>query len=148
MYNLKRTFACDVASFANSKGGMLIIGISDDREIIGVEQTTTRINQSKRFLDSCLDKSIDGIEILSVPIMRNNETQSIGDCLIIIIPQTKDVIGVKNDINGLSYRYPIRVNDGVEFKTYNEISVLKEGIVEDNYTYAQELVEFTYNLEN
>lgn len=133
-------FSNDVASFANKYGGLILIGISDDRQIVGVLEAETRIKQTKAILERHLGTIFEKIEILSLPI--DNEIAEKFTCLIIVIPQTKDPVKVRA-INK-SYFYPRRKGVEIERVSHDEIVRLKKDVYEDNFMFARHLVAFVY----
>lgn len=89
---LQSNFASDVASFANSKGGLLVIGINDNREIIGVDNSEKRIQDSRAIIEKYIEEKIGSVEFLNLP-MRDSGGKNV-NCVIVLIPQTKQVIEV------------------------------------------------------
>ena len=139
---LKLDFACNVASFANSKGGLLVIGISDSREIVGIDNPEMRIEQSRNIIETYFGKATDFIKILSLPITNQND--DIVNCVIMIIPQTKEVIGVKEVATGRKYLYPVRIDTGIDYKSYEQVEKTKENVEENNFSFAKDLANFVY----
>ena len=140
---LKVDFACNVASFANSKGGLIIIGITDNGEICGVKECKRRIRQSRSILERYLDSDlkIDLIDIYTMPVP--NGMGNLVNCLIIKIPQSKDVVGVKG-INDKEYLFPVREDDGIKYCSFRQVSKMKENVLEDNFLFAKNIAEFVY----
>lgn len=133
----KLDFACNVASYANSKGGLIIIGIDDKkREIKGVSEPEIRIRQSRSILDRFLEPLPKRIEIISLPI--NDNDGKMVNCIIAKIPQTKDVIEVKEIISE-GRKVPVRQDDGIRYKSYKEVLETKRTILEDNFVFAKDL---------
>jgi len=138
---LKVDFACNVAAFANSRGGLIIIGISDDRETLGVEECEIRIQQSRSILERYLDRS-ELIGISSMPIQDNRGNTV--NCVIIRIPQSKDPVGV-SDTSGMKYLFPVRMDDGIRYRSPRQVSEMKEDIGEDNFAFAGDMASFVYD---
>lgn len=139
----KLDFACNVASYANSKGGLLIIGIDDkNREIVGVDQPEMKIPQSRSILERFLEPLPSSIEIFSLP--ASDKHGKIVNCIVIKIPQTKEVIEVK-EISGGGRKVPVRVDDGIQYKSYREVQEMKKGISEDNFVFSKELSNLVYS---
>jgi uncharacterized protein YqgQ len=139
---LKSDFACNVASFANSNGGLLLIGINDLRKIVGIEKVETKIQQSRSLLEAFLDNFPSSLEIFSLPL--KNESGKIVNCLVIRIPQTKEVVGVRDTSGGASYKYPVRTHDGIKYKNHQEIAKLKKEITKDNFLFSKSVSDFVY----
>lgn len=98
-------FAEDVAAFANNRGGVLILGITNTRSIVGVSDAENRLKHLETTLRSRIDTSTDFVRARAVPV----ETRT---CIIIVVGQTKDAVGVKQVNN--TYAYPVRVGPGIE----------------------------------
>lgn len=143
---LKSDFACNVASFANSNGGLLLIGINDLRKVVGIEKIETKIQQSRSILETFLDNFPSSLEIFSLPL--KNESGKIVSCLVIKIPQTREVVGVRDISGGASYKYPVRTDDGIKYKNHQEIAKLKREITKDNFLFSKSISDFVYFNEN
>jgi len=139
---LKLDFACNVASFANFKGGLLIIGISDNREILGVSDTERRIRQSRSIMETYFAKPLESIDIFSLPIKDTNG--NLVNCIVVKTPQTKKVIEVKESPDGRKYLFPVRRDDGIEYKSYKQIEDMKRNVADDNFNFAKEIVNLVY----
>lgn len=139
---LKSNFASDVASFANSKGGLLVIGINNNREIIGVDNSEKRIQDSLAIIEKYIEERIDSIELLNLP-MPDKDGKTV-NCVIILIPQTKEVIEVKETPAGRKYVFPLRKGDRVVYRKYSEIAKTKENINEDNFYFAKDISSFVF----
>jgi uncharacterized protein YqgQ len=139
----KLDFACNVASYANSRGGLLIIGIDDrSREIIGVEQPERKIQQSRSILERFMEPLPSPIQLFGLPLEdKNGKTVN---CIIIKIPQTKDVIEVK-EIAGGGRKVPVRVDNCIQYKSYREVSKMKKDVSEDNFLFSRELTSIVYS---
>jgi len=138
---LKSDFACNLAAFANHKGGLIIIGIDDkNRKIVGLDKVETRIQQSRSILESFLDNQVS-FEMFTV-VLQNDEGKNV-NCIVLKIPRTNAVIGVKETAGGASYKYPVRTDDGIKYRSYQEVAKTKEGI-KDNFAFSKKIAEFTY----
>jgi hypothetical protein len=138
----KVVFAEDVASFANSSGGVLVIGVTDQREIVGLGNSArdieNRLKNAKEVLARHLEYQGDVVVFHPVPMEVKNETKI---CLVIVVGQTHSVMGV-NDGNG-RFTYPVRLETGIERMSSLEISGHKLHIKSDNYDFIGELRQFT-----
>jgi hypothetical protein len=138
---LKSDFACNVAAFANHKGGLIIIGIDDkNRKIVGLDKVETRIQQSRSILESFLDNQVS-VEMFTI-VLQNDEGKNV-NCIILKIPQTAAVIGVKETAGGASYKYPVRTDDGIKYRRHKEVAETKKE-TKDNFAFSREIAEFTY----
>jgi hypothetical protein len=138
---LKADFAYNVAAFANHKGGLIVIGVDDkNRKIVGIDKVETRIQQSRSILEGFLDNQIS-FEIFPIAL-QDDEGKNVA-CIVLKIPQTAAVIGVKETAGGASYKYPVRTDDGIKYRSHPEVAKTKEG-TKDNFAFSREIAEFTY----
>jgi hypothetical protein len=116
----KVTFAEDVASFANSSGGVLIVGVSDKREIVGVGDGKDLENRLKVARD-----------VLATHIKYDNELASfkqvaIGEegkekvCLVVVISKAYKAVGVRHEDGKFSY--PVRRETGIARVAVDDLS--------------------------
>ena len=66
-FSTAEKIAREMIAFANTKGGYLIIGVDDDKEIVGVESEKTEaelvLDAAKNFCEPLLNIKIDYVEI-------------------------------------------------------------------------------------
>ncbi len=108
----KVDFAENVASFANSTGGILIVGVTDKREIVGVgdgRTLETRLKVARDVLANHIEYDRDIATFRQVPLTENGIVKI---CLAIIISHAYEPVGV-GDGNG-RYTYPVRRETGIE----------------------------------
>ncbi len=132
-------FCNHIASFANAQGGVLLIGITDiiPRKIVGVEKREERTNSTLRLL-----KKLTNLEDTCISIRPINLKDTTGEeriCWVIIIPQTREVIEVKN-IDGSRY-YPVRLGSGMDYSNYNETKKRKEDVKINNVKFIDNLIK-------
>jgi len=135
----KIDFCGHIASFANNKGGVLILGISDKtpREIKGLNDVETKMNQLEDLILRFIDYPRNFVTIKSISLIDSKESEI--DCIIIVIAQTKEGVAVKNDNN--SYSYFFRITSGKQKRSPREIKESKKEIVRDNYKFLNLLRE-------
>lgn len=116
----KITFAEDVASFANASGGVLIVGVSDKREIIGVGDGKDLENRLKVAR-----------EVLATHIKYDNEIASfrqvgVGEdgkekiCLVVVISKAYKAVAVRHEDGRFSY--PVRRETGIARVSIDDLS--------------------------
>ena len=66
MERAKVAFSEDVASFANARGGVLVIGVTDRREIVGIADTRREVENRLKFASDVLARHLE----YSRPIVR------------------------------------------------------------------------------
>ena len=136
-------FCEDLAAFANAEGGVIIIGITDKipRKIVGLERIEEKIISIPSILTKFTNLK------LTTCVMRDllikSECEEEYRLLVIIIPQTKNVIEVK----GLDqkFSYPIRVGAGSNKSNYSTILESKKKIFRPNFKFIRKLFEFSNN---
>jgi len=133
-------FCEKVAAFANKKGGVIIIGISDKipRKVFGVEDLETKIESIGNAIRLRNDYDKEFYFIKEVGI--KDEDDITRSCIIIAIQQTSNVVGVKRLDS--SFTYPKRIETGLELLGRSEIEDEKLYIFRDNYDFLQDLKSF------
>jgi len=136
----KIDFCGHIASFANNKGGVLILGISDKtpRELKGLNNIETKMNHLNEFILKFIEYPNDFTFIKSISLTDSKGGSEI-DCILIVIAQTKEGVAVKDDNNNYSYFY--RITSGRQKRSPREIKELKKEIVRDNYKFLNNLRE-------
>ncbi len=107
----KITFAEDVASFANVSGGVLIVGVNDRRELVGIgagRDLENRLKVAKNVLSEMLKYKRDLVSFRQVAMGDQRDII----CLVIVISQANSAVGV-SDGEG-KYSYPVRRETGIE----------------------------------
>jgi hypothetical protein len=139
----KVTFAEDVASFANARGGVLVIGVTDKREIVGIG-TGRKLEDKLKFAADVLSKHLDYpreiARLRQVVLAGKDGTGKI--CLVVVIAQACEPVGV-HDGEG-HYTYPIRRETGLTRVPRDEILTPKIHMKSDNYDFLRELYQFIY----
>lgn len=133
-------FAEEIASFANNKGGALIIGITDNpRTIVGLpkEQLEDKISHIDNAIKKFIKPQFGSYSVRQVPILLNSQIKI---CLVVVVPQTKNALYVEHENN--LYSYPVRLSTGTGRTSLGEISERKRMIDSDNFHYINQLREF------
>lgn len=132
-------FAEQVSSYANSDGGVLIIGITNvfPRKIVGVTDLENKIKSAKSVLDKYTDNSVP---THFQQIRLKDESDKEYDCLIIAIAQTTKIVKVRDEQGKFSY--PIRQGTGKGRSTPELILPSKANVLYDNYNFVSSLDAF------
>lgn len=134
-------FAEQVGSYANAKGGVLIIGITDEfpRKIVGVLDLESKIKSAKAALDKYINSPYS---VHFQQIVLKDDTGKDCDCLIVAIADASHVVAVK-DKQG-KFSYPVRQGTGKNRSSFEAISLSKRevGIQHDNYKFLSSLDAF------
>lgn len=125
----------DVAAFANNRGGILLIGVTNDTHtIVGVADPENRIKQIERVLRKYTDPQADFVRVRAVSLDDAGVTKT---CVVIVVGQTEVPIGVRQRNN--NYSYPLRVGPGIERVSRERIAVAKTYIKGTAFAFAAEL---------
>ncbi len=134
-------FAEKVAGFANANGGVIIIGIKNDkpREIVGVDKIEARgININKIIEQRTNIKATSYIlRAILIQTQKNEEKY----CLFLFIPQIKKTIEVRTIDSTISY--PLRVGFEVIKKERTEIENIKQTVFLNNFNFVYIIKEYT-----
>jgi len=133
---IKQIDFCEkVAAFANKKGGVIIIGISDKmpRNIIGISDLENKMQSIRTTIKKWIDYQEDFIILKEIIIKVNNSHDR--HCLAIVIAQTEEVVGVGN-LNG-RFSYPIRFETGLDRVSFNFLRKRKKIINKTNLDFLR-----------
>ncbi len=140
----ERKFAEIVAGFANNKGGVIMIGISDasPRQIIGLGNDTHQLENNMKYTSQVLGKHIaydeDYFHLQQVNTPDHTGNKRL--CLVIAVKQTRETLGVTGSDGNISY--PFRQETGLEKKEKEVIQKMKYGLKSDNYEFLDILQQF------
>ena len=137
---------CDqIGSYANSNGGIIIIGIENaDRKVIGLNDLENKIQFLQQVISKYIQYGTDFLEIMQFSLKNSEDTEK--QCLAIIIAQTKLPVTV-NSKNGLT-SIPIRLRTGKIRKSYEEVKEMKKDVARDNYDFAKSINEFVSDVSD
>ena len=132
-------FCEQIAAYANKKGGVLFIGITDRlREVIGVNDIETKMHiigsKIKRW--AVYDEDFWFLKEIKI----EDDKGVARSCLIIAIAQTERVVGVKDEKD--RYSYPIRIETGKENEDLWKLEEQKFDVSKNNYDFLKGLQEF------
>jgi hypothetical protein len=135
----KVTFAEDVASLANARGGVLVIGVTDRREIVGIGANSREVETRLKVVREVLARHLEyGREIVRVEqVILRDQAQKEQICLIVAVAQACEPVGV-HDGNG-HYSYPVRRETGIARPSRLEIASPKSHMKHDNYDFLRDL---------
>ncbi len=137
----KVIFAEDVAALANARGGVLVVGVSDQREIVGLGHSTRELENRLKAVETVFGRHLEySRQIVSLQqVIVPTET---GErlCLVIIVAQSCEPVGV-NDGNG-RYSYPVRQESAIDRVSRATIHEDKSRIKEDNHDFMNDLRRF------
>jgi hypothetical protein len=127
-------FVEDVAAFANNRGGVIIIGVTNGtHKIVGVDKPENRIKNIEAMIRKHTDAPVvNFVRIRAVPFAGVTRP-----CIIIVVGKTDIPIGVRQ-LNG-NYSYPLRVGSGKERVSQKQISETKAYMKGAEFKFASEL---------
>lgn len=137
----KVTFAEDVAALANARGGVLVVGVSDQREIVGLGSPSRDLDKRLKALETVVathveyPRNVVSLAQVVVPIKDERHL-----CLVVMVAQTVEPVGV-NDGNG-KYTYPLRRETGIDRVPRSTLAEHKRPIREDNHDFMNDLRRF------
>lgn len=133
-------FAEDVASFANSSGGVLIVGVSDKRDIVGVGTGRELENRLKVAADVIAEHIDYDRKIVSFRQVGIREEGIEKICLVIVVSQACEPVAVVDWLK--RYSYPVRRETGISRVEIDEISGQKLHLKSDNWDFMHQLRQF------
>lgn len=130
-------FCEQIAAYANERGGVLIVGITDKipRKIKGVEDLENKLKFTKSTIKRYINYANEFFHFQLIALKDDVGIDK--NCLIIAIAQTKDVISVKD--NSEKYSYPIRSETGLDRVDYETIKKSKIFVHHNNYDFILNL---------
>jgi hypothetical protein len=136
----KVTFCEDVANFANARGGVLIIGVTDHREIVGIRELESKLKFAADVLAKHLEYPREMWRLRQIVVPGKDGADKV--CVVVVIAQACEPVGV-NDGAG-RYTYPVRRETGLTRVARDEILNPKIHIKSDNYDFLHEIYQFVH----
>jgi len=136
----KVTFAEDVASFANVSGGVLIVGVNDNREVVGIGDGH-ELESRLKFARDVIAKHIKyDREIVSFRQVAVGEQGKEKICLVVVISQACKAVAVSHGDG--TYSYPVRRETGISRGSIDEVPVRGLYLKSDNRDFMRTLNQF------
>ncbi len=139
----KVTFCEDVASFANARGGVLIIGVTDKREIVGIgsgRELENKLKFAAEVLAKHLEYPREICRLRQIVVPGKDGADKV--CLVVVVAAACEPVGV-NDGAG-RYTYPVRRETGLTRVARDEILNPKIHIKSDKYDFQREIYQFVH----
>jgi hypothetical protein len=136
----KVAFAEDVASLANTSGGVLVIGVNDRREIVGIgdgRDLENRLKVARDVLEEFLEYNREIVTFRQIGMGEKRDTI----CLAIVVSQACSSVGVSDGEGRFSY--PVRRETGIERVARMDTPAIKSHRKSDNRDFLAELKHFT-----
>ena len=133
-------FSEKVASFANSDGGIILIGITNKkpRIVVGVEKPEEKMKTVSRTLTRLTNLKLSDFLLRSISIKSSDGISN--ECFLLAIAQTTNYIEVKG-VNG-RLSYPIRKGSELILVNIETIIKNKENVNRNNYNFFYKIAEF------
>ena len=137
----KTKFAEQVAALANADGGVLIVGVNDNRMIVGIDSVVdleSRLEFARSILPDRIayPREIVVFHQVDVPDLAGATKL----CLVIAVARAMEAVGV-NDGKG-RFTYPIRRETGTKRSSLHTISRAKIHEKSDSYEFLTSLAQF------
>ena len=138
----KATTAEDIAAFANAEGGCLVVGITNDKRVVGIGDTERDRENRVKTLNDALSayiqypRQIWKIHQLLMSDGYGHEKL----CLVVVAAKACEPVGVKgaND----SYTYPVRRGTGISRENPGKLRDARIHDKNDNFDFLARLRQF------
>jgi predicted ATP-dependent endonuclease of OLD family len=129
----KIEFVEKIASFGNTEGGAIVIGITDEipRKIQGISINENKLNELNKLILDLITPPVDFTRVQ--PITLKNEKDEDVICVCIVIAQSSEVLGVKHD-NG-TIKFVLRTTTGTVLVDPQVIKDKKKVIRRTNFNF-------------
>jgi len=139
----KITFAEDVASFANASGGVLIIGLNDKRQVVGIGEGRLLESRLKVARDVIAEYIVNDRDLASFRQVAVGEKGKEKICLVVVVSQSRQAVGVSD--GGGRYSYPVRRETGITRPPRDEVQISKLDVKSDNRDFMHKLQQFIHD---
>jgi|SRR5579864_1228386 len=134
------TFAEDVASFANTSGGILLVGVNDKRKIVGIgngKELENRLKFARDVLAAHIKYDQEIATFKQVVIGQEAEQKV---CLVVVVSQAFKPVAVNDGTDRFSY--PVRRETGISRVAREDVPVCKLHLKSDNRDFMSVLNQF------
>jgi len=138
----KVEFGEDIAAFANTTGGVLIVGVTDKtHEIVGVSAARSDLENRLKFATDVIARIVERgasiTKVRQVPIETHGQSKVV---VLVLVAQSRKAVGVDN--GGGKYSYPVRRETGKTLVSRDEAGASKQFLKSDNYDFLKSLATF------
>lgn len=138
----KVTLAEDVASLANARGGVLVVGVTDGtRDVVGIGTNPRDVENRLKVAREVIAKHVEyDRELVSFRqiVFPGEDGEKV--CLVIVVAQACEVASV-HDGQG-HYTYPVRHETGINRVSRDQLLGKKMHMKSDNHDFVGELNQF------
>jgi predicted metal-dependent hydrolase len=139
----KVIFCEDVASLANAHGGVLLIGVTDDREIVGIgggRELENRLKVAREVLSKHIEYPREIVRLREVVVRGKDGSDKI--CLVAVVGDACEPVAVHDGAG--HYTFPVRRETGLTRVSREEILNPKMHIKSDSHDFLRELYHFVH----
>ncbi|MGV9942390.1 AlbA family DNA-binding domain-containing protein [Streptomyces sp. NPDC003401] len=116
-------FAKDVAAMANTRGGLLVYGVSDQIELVGVDLATANKKQMLSAVRNGIQPYISGIDFIELPAPGDGGR----DVLVVDVPPSEMAphfqYGWENkDKDRVTFNAPYRIKDDTSYMPEHQVA--------------------------
>ena len=138
----KTELASDVASFANAEGGCLIIGVTNDRKLVGVSDdprdVENRLTSTHEALRSHFKYQRNIWRLRQVPVPDDNGVEKA--CFVVAVARACEPAAAF-DGKG-SYMYPVRQGSGKVNAEKEQLQAARWHEKSDRFTFLDQIEQF------
>jgi hypothetical protein len=140
----KISFAEDVASLANAEGGVLVIGVTDEREVVGIGgDVESRLKFASDVLARHIEYDRNIVKLHQVEVPDREGVSKL--CLVVVVAKACGPVAVLQ-LDG-TYSYPIRRETGITRESRLDIASPKTHLKSDRYEFLEALSQFVHDAE-
>lgn len=116
-------FAKDVAAMANTRGGLLVYGVSDQIELVGVDLVSADTKQMLSAVRNGIQPYISGVDFIELPAPGGNGP----DVLVVDVPPSEMAPHFQygwesKDKDRATFNAPYRINDDTFYMTEHQVA--------------------------
>lgn len=116
-------FAKDVAAMANTRGGLLVYGVSDQIELVGVDLAAVKTKQMLSAVRNGIQPHISGVDFIALPAPGDSGP----DVLVVDVPPSEMAPHFQygweqKDKDRTTFNAPYRINDESFYMTEHQVA--------------------------
>jgi hypothetical protein len=138
----KLDFARHVASFANARGGCLVVGVTDTRQVVGVPNPGKELENKLKNAEHVLSKHLiyprQIFHFRQVLVPGRDGASTL--CIVVAIRRAGDVAAVRDEAG--QYTYPVRTGTGTTNGDPAQLRAARMREDSDSFDFLEELAQF------
>jgi hypothetical protein len=130
-------FCRRLAAFANTSGGALIVGLSEEcgLRVTGLTDVDAKVEATRHAIHS--RTTLDPSQVKIIPVSIELEGGQEAGCIVIAVPSTKEPVSVRGP--GSETVWPIRVDSRTRYSTLEAVKARKLQLAVDDYSFTDSL---------